>query len=206
MSNFRPILKKIYLFFLKYFFRTMYETRETACCITFKKFFFQKIVGINRKAYWPMHFTSRAVGIENIYVGIGSAPGDSFGCYIQGIASIKIGNYVRVAPNVGIISANHNFYNNSKHDSSNPIIIGDYSWIGMNSVILPGVMLGDFTIVGAGSVVTKSFPDGYCVIAGNPAKLIKKLDPEKCVRYKYKYEYYGYYSKNKFEKNTNKSI
>lgn len=59
---------------------------------------------------------------------------------------------------------------------------------------------GDFTIVGAGSVVTKSFPNGYCVIGGNPAKLIKKLEPEKCIRYKYKYEYYGYYSKNKFER------
>ena len=46
----------------------------------------------------------------------------------------------------------------------------------MNSVILPGVTLGPHTIVGAGSVVTHSFPDGYCVIAGNPARLIRTLD------------------------------
>ena len=39
----------------------------------------------------------------------------------------------------------------------------------MNSVILPGVVLGDRTIVGAGSVVTKSFSQGNCVVAGNPA-------------------------------------
>ena len=49
----------------------------------------------------------------------------------------------------------------------------------MNSVILPGVVLGDHTVVGAGSIVTKSFEDGYCVIAGNPAKVIRTLDKEK---------------------------
>lgn len=46
----------------------------------------------------------------------------------------------------------------------------------MNSLILPGVKLGDHTVVGGGSVVTKSFPDGYCVIAGNPAKKIKDIN------------------------------
>ena len=49
----------------------------------------------------------------------------------------------------------------------------------MNSVILPGVKLGTRTIVAAGSVVTKSFPEGYCVIAGSPAKIIRYLDKEK---------------------------
>jgi len=49
--------------------------------------------------------------------------------------------------------------------------IGEKCWIGMNSVILPGVTIGDNTVVGAGSVVIKSFPDGNCVIAGNRLKL-----------------------------------
>ena len=48
-------------------------------------------------------------------------------------------------------------------------------WIGFNAVILPGVILGDNTIVGAGSIVTKSFESGHCVIAGNPAKIIKYI-------------------------------
>ena len=42
----------------------------------------------------------------------------------------------------------------------------------MNSIILPGVNLGPRTVVAAGSVVTKSFPDGFCVLAGNPAKIV----------------------------------
>ena len=56
------------------------------------------------------------------------------------------------------------------------VIIGEKCWIGMNCVVLPGVTLGDHTIVGAGAVVTKSFKDGYCVIAGNPAKKIKDIE------------------------------
>lgn len=56
------------------------------------------------------------------------------------------------------------------------ISIGDSCFIGMHSILLPGVQLGDHTIVGAGSVVTKSFPNGNVVIAGNPAKPICTLE------------------------------
>lgn len=45
----------------------------------------------------------------------------------------------------------------------------------MNSVLLPGVVLGPRAIVGAGSIVTRSFPDGQCVITGNPARLQRTL-------------------------------
>ena len=59
----------------------------------------------------------------------------------------------------------------------------------MGAIILPGVTLGDFTIVAAGAVVTKSFPDGHVVLGGNPAKVIKHLEPEKCIENRSKYEY-----------------
>jgi acetyltransferase-like isoleucine patch superfamily enzyme len=48
---------------------------------------------------------------------------------------------------------------------------------------LPEVELGDFTIVGAGAVVTKSFKEGYCVLAGNPASIIKNLNKESCLSF-----------------------
>jgi acetyltransferase-like isoleucine patch superfamily enzyme len=85
---------------------------------------------------------------------------------------------------VGLISANHDLIDNTKHIKAEPIRIGKFCWIGMNAVILPSVILGDFTTVGAGAVVTKSFPEGYCVLAGNPATVIKYLDKETCELYR----------------------
>jgi acetyltransferase-like isoleucine patch superfamily enzyme len=70
--------------------------------------------------------------------------------------------------------------NNNVHVKTAPIIIGRFCWMGMGAVILPGVSLGDFTIVGAGAIVTVSFPEGHCVIAGNPARVIKQLNRKEC--------------------------
>ena len=55
------------------------------------------------------------------------------------------------------------------------IIIGKNCFIGCNSLILKGTVLGDNCVVGAGAVVSGRFEDN-CVIAGNPAKVIKKLE------------------------------
>lgn len=58
-----------------------------------------------------------------------------------------------------------------------PITIGDHSWIGSESVIMPGVELGQFCIVAANSFVKQSFPP-YSIIGGTPAKLIRTLTKE----------------------------
>lgn len=99
-----------------------------------------------------------------------------FGNYFQTIdGKISIGKGTYIAVNVGIVTTNHDLNNLDKHVCGKDVIIGNSCWIGMNSVILPGVVLGNHTVVGAGSVVTKSFFEGNCVIAGNPAKKIMDL-------------------------------
>lgn len=183
----------------------MYYTRGTQNPITLRFLFWQKILGFNRKAYWPMHFTSIANNPANIYAGVDVCPGYSPGCYIQGIGKIYIGDYTQIAPNVGIISANHDLYDSRQHVLKT-VTIGKYCWLGMNSVVLPGSTLGDFTIVAAGSVVTKSFPEGYCVLAGNPAKVIKELERDKCQPFKNKYEYFGYIRSSRFEDYRRKNL
>jgi len=52
------------------------------------------------------------------------------------------------------------------------VSIGRKTFIGMGSIILPGVIIGENVIIGAGSVVTKNIPDNS-VAFGNPAKIIE---------------------------------
>lgn len=194
---FRKILKVIYIYFLKIFFKKCYETRKTQTPILIRHIFIQRVLGINRNVYWPIHFSTIVTHPQNICIGIDTSPGYMPGCYIQGNGRVYIGDYTQIASNVGIISANHNMYDSRKHNNS-IVSIGKYCWIGMNSVILPDVILGDFTIVGAGSVVTKSFEEGYCVIGGNPARVIKRLDKSKCHIFENKYRYNGFIRNDKF--------
>lgn len=53
-----------------------------------------------------------------------------------------------------------------------PIRIGSQVFLGVNTILLPGVVVGDDSIIGAGSVVTRDVPPN-CVAAGNPARIIK---------------------------------
>ena len=80
---------------------------------------------------------------------------------------IRIGDESFVASGAMILS--HDFCRGKHADT----IIGKQCFIGVNSVILPGVSIGDNCIVGAGAVVTKDVP-ANSVVAGNPAKIIKQ--------------------------------
>lgn len=128
-------------------------------------------------AKWPVTPKSKIICPENISFD----PDDinifqSAGCYFQALGKIIIGKGTYISNNVGIITSNHTVGNLNMHDEPKEVNIGEGCWIGMNCMILPGVSLGDNTVVGAGAVVTKSFLEGNCVVAGNPAKLIKRIE------------------------------
>ena len=147
--------------------------------------------------HYPVHPTCTIANARKVYVGCNASIARP-GCYIQGAGTVHFGDYVQLAPNVGILSANHDLYDQRKYNAA-PIVIGDYSWIGMNSIVTAGVVLGPRTIVAAGAVVTKSFPDGFCILAGVPAKVVKYLDKECFQPWHLENEYYGYIPKEKFE-------
>lgn len=60
-------------------------------------------------------------------------------------------------------------------------VVGNDVWFGHESLIMPGVKIGDGAIIGARAVVTKDVPP-YTIVAGNPAKIIRKRFPEQVIR------------------------
>ena len=95
---------------------------------------------------------------------------------------IEIGNNVSITDNCILLCHRKNIQNYKIGDKSidlpfifHGIAIGDGVNIGKGSIIMPGVKIGEGTVVGAGSVVTKSIP-AWTVAAGNPAKVIKKIE------------------------------
>lgn len=180
-------------------FRFIYETKEYQGYVNFEFWFRQKVLNIggNRKAYWPVHSTSKVYDPEKIRIGVDAYPGIMGGCYITGRGGLAIGDYTQIGPNVVIVTANHDIYDLRKHFEA-PVKIGRYCWLGAGSKIMPGVELGDFTVVAAGAVVTRSFPEGFCVLAGVPAKSVKQIDPQKCVWYEVEKRYLGYIDECKF--------
>lgn len=63
----------------------------------------------------------------------------------------------------------------AKYNKFGKIKVGNNVFIGVNSIIMPGVTIGNNVIIGAGSVVTKDVPDNV-ICAGNPAKVMCILD------------------------------
>ncbi|HOT94328.1 MAG TPA: DapH/DapD/GlmU-related protein [Methanoregulaceae archaeon] len=139
---------------------------------------FQKLLGFNRNIPWPVS----PLNTISVPYNIEFDPDDinmfneMSGKYFQNFAApIRIGKGTWIASNVGIITANHDPDDLKRHLPGREVVIGEGCWIGMNAVILPGVHLGPRTIVGAGAIVTRSFPEGHCVIVGNPARVVRYL-------------------------------
>lgn len=138
-------------------------------------FFVHKVCNLSPNLKWSINFTSRITSPQKLYLSREAAfcLAVNGGCYIQAGNGIYIGEDTIIATGVKIISGNHSIDDFTRYEPMPPIRIGSRCWIATNVVILPGVQLGDNVIVGAGAVVTKSFDSG-CVIAGIPAKVIRK--------------------------------
>jgi len=113
----------------------------------------------------------------NIYVGKDFYA--NFDCVFLDVCPIHIGDNCMLAPGVHIYTATHPvdaIERNSGLEFGAPVTIGHNVWIGGRAVINPGVTIGDNVVIGSGTVVIRDVPSDV-VIAGNPARIIKKLTP-----------------------------
>ena len=114
-----------------------------------------------------------------------------------GRGGIDIGDYCLISPGVRISSAHririgdncmlangvyltdsdwHDLYDRTAMGRTAPVEIGSNVWVGDGAIVCKGVSLGDNSVIGAGSVVVQSIAPN-CVAAGNPARIVKQLDP-----------------------------
>lgn len=100
---------------------------------------------------------------------------------IESMRLVEIGENVMIAPNVYISDRNHKYQDINipmkmqGYYSKGNLKIGDGTWIGIHACVIGNVQIGKGCVIGANAVVTKDIPD-YCVVVGNPARIVKQYD------------------------------
>ena len=102
-------------------------------------------------------------------------------CVVSCVREVRIGKQVVFGDNVQVADTAHRYKTPNQHLfaqglETGRLIIGDRAWIGRNSFVGHDLELGEHAVVGANSVVTRSVP-AYTVVAGSPAKVIRRFDP-----------------------------
>lgn len=124
--------------------------------------------------------TALGAGVTILYphrFSIGDYSGLNTNCFVDASGGVTIGSWVRVGPNVTMISSSHVFDDVSKPIKQQgtklqPVSIADDVWIGASATILGGVSIGKGAIIAAGAVVTRDV-EPFAIVGGVPAKVIK---------------------------------
>ena len=125
--------------------------------------------GMTIKPGATVHMGVRFFSPRGISIGVDSKVG--FASFLDGRASLTIGNHVDMASEVMIYNSEHDLEAGDFAAHDGPVNIGDYVFIGPRAIILPGVTIGRGAVVAAGAVVTKDVPD-FAIVGGVPAKVI----------------------------------
>lgn len=113
------------------------------------------------------------------YIRIGARTFANYGLVALDVAAITIGEDVQIGPHVQLLTPTHPVDPDqrlARLEAARPIVIGNNVWLGGGAIVLAGVTIGENSVVGAGAVVTKDVPPNV-VVAGNPARTIRTLEP-----------------------------
>ena len=102
------------------------------------------------------------------------------GVRIDSASNVVIGDNCMMAAGAYITDSDwHDIYDRTRTvGATAPVTLGDNVWIGDGATVCKGVTIGINSIIGAGAVVTNDIPDNV-IAAGNPARVVKPLDPER---------------------------
>lgn len=104
------------------------------------------------------------------------------GMWASGDGRFVVGNWCHLGEELRVLTRNHNY---NKGDAipydrtyiTKDVVVGDFVWIGVHVILLPGTTIGEGAIIQAGSVVHGNIP-AYAIAGGNPAKVFAQRDIE----------------------------
>lgn len=134
----------------------------------------KRILEKYRSLFWSCEKFAKHKGVkigQNCLISTKNFPAEAY--------LITIGDYCRLAKGVSFFT-HGGIWSQRKRlkkdfDYFGKIVIGNYTYLGEDVKVLPGVTIGNNVIVGAGSIVTKSIPDNV-ICAGNPAKIVGNVE------------------------------
>lgn len=92
-------------------------------------------------------------------------------CCLDARGRLIIGDNVSISPEVAIITTQHGWRDPGFPVESRAVEVGDFVWIGMRAMLLPGTRVGRGAVIAAGSVVSGEIP-AMAVVAGVPARVV----------------------------------
>lgn len=128
----------------------------------------------------PVRFTTWGSKQDQGAIHLGNYCLISPGVELSAAQSIQISDNCMIAAETVISDCDwHGTYNRLRpFRCTQPVSLQENVWVGMRSIICKGVTIGENSIIGAGSVVTKNIPANV-IAAGNPAKIIKEINPNR---------------------------
>src|SRR5258708_24525977 len=105
------------------------------------------------------------------------------------VGDVRLGRYCVLSLNVIMLSGSHYFdrwphllirdqddrvsqHADLSREHSQPIVVEEDCWLGMNSVVMPGIKIGKGCVIGSNAVVTRHLPP-YSVAVGSPARIVR---------------------------------
>ena len=178
INNFQPVQTTPYNFSLKlkiYLWKFVNKTifRIIPNQIRKPRIFLLRLFGAKISGNVFIHRNCNIDHPWNLIMGDLSSIGEY--AWIYCLDKIIIGKKCTIGKDCKLITGSHDITDLKFKLITQPIIIHDGSWVTTGVTIVPGITIGEFSVIGVGSVLTKN-TQPFDVVAGNPAKFIKKRE------------------------------